>query len=132
MLSLAMSPIKRIKNGEICMTEFLQDWLALYQEPMFWKFPVATLALSVGAFLVFALPWTVLAWFDPQWAQPYKIQQKPFYDGPVYHDFHHARFKGNYAGALHYVDGFFGTYIKEYLDYKKQHRYPSASKAKKP
>ena len=45
----------------------------------------------------------------------------PLYDGPVYHDFHHSRFKGNYAGALHYVDRYFGTYIKEYLAYKKPH-----------
>lgn len=264
------------------MSEFFQSWLALYQDPMFLKFPVATLAISVGSFLVFALPWTLLAWLDPKWAQPYKIQQKPFqvakyfwpniaricinstvmllilvlvwpllrfvnmgtgpapawyvfvfqitlflllddflfywmhrylhenkwllrnvhsvhhrikntsaldgnyfhwlefvmigslaivgpillgshlyvlyawiiirnleaadghagydfpwnplrflplYDGPVYHDFHHSRFKGNYAGALHYVDRFFGTYIKEYLDYKKNHRYPKKSTA---
>jgi sterol desaturase/sphingolipid hydroxylase (fatty acid hydroxylase superfamily) len=262
---------------EVNVTDFFQSWLALYQDPMFLKFPVATLALSVGSFLVIALPWTLLAWLDPKWAQPYKIQQKPFqvakyfwpnlaritinslmmllvlvlawpvlrfanigtgpvpawyvfvfqiifflilddflfywmhrymhenkwmlrhvhsvhhrikntcaldgnyfhwlefvmigslamvgpiligchlyvlyvwiiirnieaadghagydfpwnplrflplYDGPVYHDFHHARFKGNYAGALHYVDQFYGTYIKDYLDYKKNHIYP--------
>ena len=271
------------------MTEFFQAWLALYQDPVFFEgavlregltfleFPLATLALSVGTFLVIALPWTLLAWLDPKWARPYKIQNKPFqvakyfwpniaritlnsimmflvlvlvwpllslsnihtgaippwyvwvfqivfflifddflfywmhrymhenkwvlrhihsvhhrirntcaldgnyfhwvefvligslamvgpillgchlyvlyawiiirnieaadghagydfpwnplrflplYDGPVYHDFHHARFKGNYAGALHYVDRFFGTYIKEYLEYKKRHAYP--------
>jgi sterol desaturase/sphingolipid hydroxylase (fatty acid hydroxylase superfamily) len=259
------------------VTEFFQAWLGLYLDPLFFQFPLATLALSVSTFLVVALPWTLLAWIDPLWARPYKIQQKPFqvnkyfwpniaritlnsfmmfivlvliwpilslssihtgsippwyvwvfqivfflimddflfywmhrymhenkwvlrhihsvhhrirntcaldgnyfhwvefvligslamvgpillgchlyvlyawiiirnieaadghagydfpwnplrflplYDGPVYHDFHHARFKGNYAGALHYVDGFFGTYIKEYLLYKKDHVYP--------
>lgn len=53
--------------------------LALYQAPMFWAFPVATLVLSLVAFLVFALPWTYLAWRDPAWAKPYKIQQRPFY-----------------------------------------------------
>lgn len=261
------------------MESFLSSWTELYQDPMFLLFPVATLALSVGSFLFFALPWTLLAWLDPQWARPYKIQKKPFqvgkyllpnlaritinstmmlllliivwpilrlsnvhlgevppwyiwviqitfflvlddflfywmhrymhenkwvlknihsvhhrikntcaldgnyfhwvefvligslamlgpvilgshlyivyawiiirnleaadghagydfrwnplrflplYDGPVYHDFHHSRFKGNYAGALHYVDRYFGTYIKEYLEYKKTHTYPSA------
>lgn len=250
----------------------LEEWITLYQEPWFWQFPMATLFMGVGAFLLFATPWTLLAWFDPEWAKPYKIQNKPFqvrryfwpnigrilmntsimalllvllwplirlsgihkgpapewyvaaiqivfflllddylfywmhryfhdnkwllkhvhsvhhrikntcaldgtyfhwfeyvaisslamvgpilvgchiyvlyawiiirnleaadghagydlpwnplrylplYDGPVYHDFHHARFKGNYAGALHYVDRFYGTYIKEYLAYKQ-------------
>lgn len=266
------------------MSDLYQHWLALYQDPMFLQLPVATLALSVGSFLLFAAPWTLLAWIDPLWARPYKIQQKPFqvttyfwpnlaritlnstmmlllllltwpllrlsnihsgdipawyiwvlqiafflllddflfywmhrwfhenkwilknihsvhhrirntcaldgnyfhwvefvligslamvgpilvgchlyvlyawiiirnleaadghagydfpwnplrflplYDGPVYHDFHHARFKGNYAGALHYVDRYFGTYIKEYLDYKASHTYPKAKSAKK-
>lgn len=259
------------------MSDIVNDFAALYQDPMFMQFPVATLALSVGTFLVVALPWTLLAWLDPKWARPYKIQDKPFqvrkyflpdlsritinasimlailvilwpvlrlssihvgeipswyvwiiqivfflllddflfywmhrwlhenkwmlkhvhsvhhrirntcaldgyyfhwfefvlisslamvgpllvgchlyvlylwivirsieaadghagydfpwnplrflplYDGPVYHDFHHARFKGNYAGALHYVDKYFGTYVKEYLAYKKTHVYP--------
>ena len=253
--------------------EAFSQWLALYQDPMFFRLPIATLLLSIGTFLLAATPWTLLAWIDPQWARPYKIQQKPFqvqryflpnlaritinttimlalliiiwpllrlsnihtaeippwyawviqliffiilddflfywvhrslhenkwllrhvhsvhhrirntcaldgnyfhwlefviigslalvgplllgchlyvlyawiiirnieaadghsgydlpwnplrylplYDGAVYHDFHHAKFKGNYAGALHYVDGFFGTHIKQYLDYKKQ------------
>lgn len=202
------------------MIDFLQDYFAIYQDPMFIKFPVITLALSVGSFLIFALPWTLLAWLDPKWAQPYKIQQKPFQvekyfwpniariivntcmmflllvlawpllrfanmgtgptpawyvfaiqigfflllddflfywmhrymhenkwllrnvhsvhhrikntcalDGPVYHDFHHARFKGNYAGALSYLDRFYGTYIKEYLAYKKHHSYLKTNKS---
>ncbi len=259
------------------MSEMINEFLKLYQEPLFIQLPVATLLLSVGSFLVVAIPWTMLAWIDPLWARPYKIQQKPFqvrkyvlpniarivintaimlgvlvvswpllrlsgihtgavppwyvwilqlvffillddflfywmhrwlhankwmlkhvhsvhhrihnpcaldgnyfhwlefvliaslamvgpvlvgchvyvlyawiilrnieaadghagydfpwnplrflplYDGPVYHDFHHARFKGNYAGALHYVDRFFGTYIKEYLAYRQGHVYP--------
>jgi sterol desaturase/sphingolipid hydroxylase (fatty acid hydroxylase superfamily) len=258
------------------MNELLGFLPEIYQDPMFLKFPLATLALSIGTFLIVAIPWTLLAFFDPDWAKPYKIQQKPFqvrkyfwpniaritinssmmllllivtwpilkhsnihlgeippwyvwviqlafflllddflfywmhrwlhenkwmlrkvhsvhhrirntcaldgnyfhwaefvmigslamlgpiivgchlyvlymwiiirnieaadghagydfpwnplrflplYDGPVYHDFHHARFKGNYAGALHYVDRFFGTYIKEYLAYKQSSIY---------
>jgi len=247
---------------------------SIYNDPMFLLFPIATLALSIGTFILVATPWTILAWLDPLWAKPYKIQKKPFqvrryfwpniaritintsimtlflivtwpllrlsnihagespewyvwaiqlicfiflddflfywvhrglhenkwllrhvhsvhhrirntcaldgnyfhwlefviigslamvgpilvgshlyvlyvwiiirnieaadghsgydlpwnplkflpfYDGAVYHDFHHARFKGNYAGALHYIDHFFGTYIKQYLEYKKRH-----------
>lgn len=259
------------------MTELFSYLDSIFRDPMFFKFPVTTLLLSIGTFLTIALPWTVLAWQDPLWARPFKIQNKPFqvrryfwpniaritinsiimfiilisiwpllkqssihtgpipewyiwllqlsffvllddflfywmhrqlhenkwllknvhsvhhrikntcaldgnyfhwlefvliasltmvgpiitgchlyvlyawivirsieaadghagydfpwnplrflplYDGPVYHDFHHARFKGNYAGALHYIDKFFGTYVKEYLHYKKEHRYP--------
>ena len=74
----------------LTVTEFFQAWLALYQDPVFFEgavlregltfleFPLATLALSVGTFLVIALPWTLLAWLDPKWARPYKIQNKPF------------------------------------------------------
>lgn len=250
---------------------FINDWLTFYENPWFWQFPAATLLLSVVAFLVFALPWTLLAFIDPAWARPYKIQQKafqvsryfwpnmgrivmnssimflllifswplikhspiqagtmpawyvvalqiiffillddflyywmhrymhenkwllkhvhsvhhrirntcaldgnyfhwlefvmtgslalvgpmlvgahiyvlygwiilrqleaadghagydfrwnplhwlPLYQGPVYHDFHHAKFKGNYAGFLPYLDRFWGTYVKEYLAYR--------------
>lgn len=56
----------------------MTDLLAIYQEPMFWKLPITTLVLSLVAFLVFALPWTWLAWKNPTWAQPYRIQDKPF------------------------------------------------------
>ncbi|MCP5206516.1 MAG: sterol desaturase family protein [Hahellaceae bacterium] len=262
------------------MSELYQELIKLYQDPMFIQLPIATLLLSVGSFLLVATPWTILAWVDPEWAKPFKIQQKPFqvnkyflpnmaritinscmmlvflvltwpllrlsgihtgeapawyiwvsqivfflllddflfywmhrwlhenkwmlknvhavhhrikntcaldgnyfhwlefvligslamagpillgchiyvlytwiiirnieaadghagydfpwnplrflplYDGPVYHDFHHAKFKGNYAGALHYIDRFFGTYIKEYLIYKKEHVYQKST-----
>ena len=60
------------------MDTLFTDWIALYQDPMFLKFPVAAMVLSVGAFLVTALPWTLLAWIDPPWAKRYKIQDKPF------------------------------------------------------
>jgi methylsterol monooxygenase/4-alpha-methyl-delta7-sterol-4alpha-methyl oxidase len=44
----------------------------------------------------------------------------PVYEGPVYHDFHHAKFKGNYAGFLPYLDKYMGnTYIDDYLQYLK-------------
>ncbi|MFT7374301.1 MAG: 4-alpha-methyl-delta7-sterol-4alpha-methyl oxidase [Oleiphilaceae bacterium] len=270
---------KKLLNYEASMQEFFLALQSLYQtsiynDSMFFQFPMATLALSIGTFLIIATPWTLLAWLDPKWAQAYKIQNKPFqvrryfwpniarivinssimllflilawpllrlspihtgevpawyicviqlvlfillddflfywvhrglhenkwllrhihsvhhrirntcaldgnyfhwlefvligslamigpilvgchlyvlyawiiirnieaadghsgydlpwnplkylplYDGAVYHDFHHAKFKGNYAGALHYIDHFFGTYIKQYLEYKKRH-----------
>lgn len=51
----------------------------VYADPLFWKLPMASLAISVGAFLVFALPWTLLAWFDPPWARRWRVQaDKPF------------------------------------------------------
>jgi plant 4alpha-monomethylsterol monooxygenase len=44
----------------------------------------------------------------------------PFYKGPVYHDFHHRRFFGNYAGFFAYLDKLFGgTYSKGYEDYRR-------------
>lgn len=251
----------------------LDQWFGYYQEPLFWSYPMAGLALSLVAFLAFALPWTALAYIDPPWARRFKIQDKPFqvasyfkdnmqiilrnnlimlallvaawplirltgiHDGPVppwyvfagqlvlfiflddflyywmhrwmhenrwmmrhvhsvhhrikntsaiagnylhpveylmtvglmfigpvlvgchiyvlyawivirqleaadghtgydfpfnplhwlplykgapYHDFHHARFRGNYAGFLPYLDRYFGTYIKEYLSYRSR------------
>lgn len=56
----------------------MQKLIALYQEPMFWLYPMGTLALSIVAFLLFALPYTVLAWIDPPQLQRYKVQNKPF------------------------------------------------------
>ena len=44
----------------------------------------------------------------------------PFYKGPAYHDFHHRRFFGNYAGFFAYLDKLFGgTYSKGYEDYRR-------------
>ena len=44
----------------------------------------------------------------------------PVYKGPVYHDFHHAKFKGNYTGFLPYLDKYLAkTYIPAYLKYLK-------------
>jgi sterol desaturase/sphingolipid hydroxylase (fatty acid hydroxylase superfamily) len=49
-----------------------------YHEPMFWLYPMATLAISFSTFLLFALPYTVLAWIDPPSLAKYKVQDKPF------------------------------------------------------
>ena len=58
------------------MKELLTELQTLYQtsiynDPMFLKFPIATLALSIGTFLMIATPWTLLAWLDPDWAKSY-------------------------------------------------------------
>lgn len=55
----------------------LETFLAWYREPLFWLFPVATMALSAVAFMVFAVPLTALAARDPEWARPYRIQSRP-------------------------------------------------------
>lgn len=36
--------------------------------------------------------------------------------GAAHHDFHHAKVKGNYAGFLAHVDGWFGAYARGYLE----------------
>lgn len=51
---------------------------ASYRDPMYFDLIVVTLYLSIAAFLIFALPWTLLAYFDPEPLRKYKIQQKPF------------------------------------------------------
>ena len=53
-------------------------WQGFYNNLWFWQFPMATLAISMAAFLVVAIPWTVVAWLDPLSLRKYKIQQKPF------------------------------------------------------
>ncbi|MDV2860163.1 sterol desaturase family protein [Psychrobacter sp. CAM01] len=53
-------------------------WQGFYRDPWFWQFPMATLAISMAAFLVVAVPWTIVAWIDPVSLRKYKIQQKPF------------------------------------------------------
>lgn len=61
--------------------ESLQDWIRLYQEPMFWLYPMGTLAISIVAFLLFALPYTLLAWLDPPALRRFKVQAGPFQVG---------------------------------------------------
>lgn len=46
----------------------------------------------------------------------------PLYDGVEYHDFHHAKFNGNYAGFLGYLDGIFGEYSKGYKEHLARKR----------
>lgn len=50
----------------------------------------------------------------------------PFYKGPAYHDFHHRRFFGNYAGFFAYLDRLFGgTYSKGYEEYRRAQPAPA-------
>lgn len=60
----------------------LQEWLGVYSsfwnDPLFWSFPMATLAISTAAFLAFAFPYTLLAWIDPPALRRFKVQDKPF------------------------------------------------------
>ena len=57
---------------------FLETWSSFYQDPWFWQFPMTTLGISASIFLLFALPWTLIAWKDPKSLRKYKIQDKAF------------------------------------------------------
>lgn len=57
---------------------FPAAWLSNYQDSLYYDLVVITPLLSIAAFLTFALPWTLLAFLDPQPLQRFKIQQKPF------------------------------------------------------
>lgn len=48
--------------------------LAAYRDPLFLYVPIATVLLSMAAFLVFAGPLTALAARDPAWVRRWKIQ----------------------------------------------------------
>ncbi len=41
----------------------------------------------------------------------------PFYEGSSYHDFHHAKFQGNYSGFTGYLDRIFGTRSPNYQEH---------------
>ena len=55
--------------------DILQYWAGFYNDLWFWTFPMATLAISMTAFLTLAIPWTIVAWKDPVSLRKYKIQQ---------------------------------------------------------
>lgn len=54
----------------------LEHILTIYQEPLFWLFPVVSGLISMGAFMLFAAPMTWVAWWDPAWLRPYRIQDR--------------------------------------------------------
>jgi methylsterol monooxygenase/4-alpha-methyl-delta7-sterol-4alpha-methyl oxidase len=82
--------------------------------------------ILIGAHLYVVYIWVAIrqfeavdghAGYDIPWNPAHWL---PVYQGPVYHDFHHAKFKGNYAGFLPYLDRFMGnTYVADYLKYLK-------------
>ena len=53
------------------------DILASYRDPLFWRFPIATVVLSAFAFLLFAAPLTFLAARDPPALRRYRLQARP-------------------------------------------------------
>ena len=59
-------------------TDIIDTIIGWYQEPLFIQFPVITFAIGIGVFVLLAAPWTVLAWLDPEWAKPYRVQNKDF------------------------------------------------------
>lgn len=54
----------------------LNGWLDAYQDPLFWWFGIGTLLVSVGAFLLFAVPFSLIAWKDPPGLRKYRIQER--------------------------------------------------------
>ena len=55
-----------------------------YQEPLFFWFPVMANLVTMGAFLLFALPLTWIAMTDPAWARRYRIQSRQDRPGVVW------------------------------------------------
>lgn len=49
-------------------------WFDAYREEMFWYFPVAGSLVSMGSFLLWAVPLTWMALREPAWAAPWRIQ----------------------------------------------------------
>ena len=46
----------------------------IYREPLFLLFPIYSSLVSVVAFLLFALPYSLLAWRDPTRLKRFRIQ----------------------------------------------------------
>ncbi|WNG32417.1 sterol desaturase family protein [Archangium minus] len=93
----------------------------------------------VGAHVVTLWAWIVFrqleaadghSGYDVPWNPALLV---PFYKGPVYHDFHHRRFFGNYAGFFSYLDKLFGgTYSKGYEEYRRAQPQPQPSPQAEP
>lgn len=54
----------------------LESLKAIYQEPLFWSFPIASGLIGAGAFTLFAAPLTWIAYARPAWAEKYRIQER--------------------------------------------------------
>jgi len=57
----------------------------------------------------------------------------PFYGGPIFHDYHHETFSGNYASTFTYLDWIFGTSQSYYerLDKRSQAKLATNGKDRK-
>lgn len=64
---------------------------------------------AVDAHCGYQLPWSPVHWL-------------PGYDGAGYHDFHHARYRGNYAGFFGYMDRWLGTQARGFADWRRERR----------
>jgi 4-alpha-methyl-delta7-sterol-4alpha-methyl oxidase len=104
---------------------------AYYMHPA--EFAATVGLLLVGPLLVGAHVLTVWLWvafraweaaeghsgYAFPWNPSYLV---PGYGGTEYHDFHHAKFVGNYAGFLGWLDRLFGSHSPGYTDYHRSHR----------
>lgn len=54
----------------------MDAWLETYRDPFFRTFFVGTNLVSIGAFLAFAIPMTLVAARDPDALRPYRIQNR--------------------------------------------------------
>ena len=102
-----------------------------YMHPV--EFVATTALMLVGPLIVGAHVMTIWLWVAfRQWEAaeghcgyqlPWiPVHVLPFYDGAGYHDFHHAKFFGNYGGFLHWTDGVFGEYSEGWLAWREEAR----------
>jgi 4-alpha-methyl-delta7-sterol-4alpha-methyl oxidase len=70
-----------------------------------WVWIVFRQLISAEQHCGYELPWNPSRFF-------------PFNGGTAFHDFHHARFRGNYAGFTLVWDRLFGTLTPAYLEYQ--------------
>lgn len=94
------------------------------------------LPLALGVHL--AVIWIWVVWrqweaaeghcgYDFRWSPSHLL---PGNDGATFHDVHHAKVKGNYAGFLAWVDGVFGTYSRGYAqDRARRHTHATPTDA---
>lgn len=84
--------------------------------------------LLVGAHVVTLYIWVVLRQLEAAsghcgYDWPFEpLRLLPLYDGNGYHDYHHGSFKGNYAGAVGWLDRVFGTSSAGYAEYEQRRR----------
>lgn len=99
---------------------------AHYMHPI--EFVLTTMNVLLGPMLVGAHVTTLWMWvlfrqweaaeghcgYDFPWNPSRLI---PFYEGSGYHDYHHAKFFGNYSGFTGYLDRLLGTRSQGYNEY---------------